>query len=991
MNTIHGTIWYDENGNGLQDGLELVYPGASLQLFEDADSNAIPDGGVFASTVSDALGEYQFDTTLNHTQYLTYDQRIQASGNDAYEIKVGSAYDVMETDIIVEFGFNGAKNYGAGFRYTDLNIPPNAIIDSAFMYIDNANATGLYTTSVDIFAENAATTNAFSDVNRIWTRPTTTAFVRYDTNWSGGETDDKTPDISAVIQELVDTYGAIDDVALIWHNNAISTNQTPEAVSYDTMPARAARLVVYYTVPGTEPFHFLVGVDMASLPPTAVLTTSTFQPAAFYLPDTEDCTNDFGFGMTVPNTAPAAVDDTDTTTNVSAISIDVLSNDSDPQATDDLIITSIAAVPDQGGTAVINDNGTPGDPDDDFIDFTPSGSYFGYESFDYEICDNSFPVLCDTATVTVWIACVNDSVTINTNICQGDSFLVGSTWYSVAGTHVTIIPKAYCDSVVTLNLTIDPTPSAAIAGPDQTLCNTSSFTMAATAPASGIGTWSVVSGSASITTPSSPATTVTGVAAGASVTLQWTVSSGLCAVNTDEVTITNDELPVSNAGPDQTLCNTSSFTMAASNPALGTGAWSLISGSATIATPSSNTTTVTGLTAGSNATLRWTVTNGTCVATDDITISNDELPTVSSAGPDQTLCNTSSFTMAANTPAVGTGAWSIVSGSATITAPASPTTTVTGVSAGSSVTLRWTISNGVCTASTDDVTIANNIQTTANAGPDQTLCNTSTFTMAANTPAAGSGAWSIVSGTATITTPSSPTTAITGVAAGTSVTLRWTTGNGVCPDANDDVTIRNDELPSTAAAGPDQALCNTSGFTMAANAPVVGTGAWSIVSGSATITAPSSPTTTVTGVAAGASVTLRWTISNGVCTVSTDDITIQNDEFPTASNAGPDQVLCNTSSFTMAANAPALGTGVWSIVSGSATITTPSSPTTTVTAVAAGTSVTLRWTISNGVCLNSIDDVTIQNDELPTVSNAGPDQTLCNTSGFTMAANTPAA
>ncbi|MDY0781696.1 hypothetical protein SLH33_12930, partial [Tenacibaculum sp. IB213877] len=382
----------------------------------------------------------------------------------------------------------------------------------------------------------------------------------------------------------------------------------------------------------------------------------------------------------------------------------------------------------------------------------------------------------------------------------------------------------------------------------------------------------------------------------------------------------------------------------------------IVSGTATIADTSSPTTGVT-VAAGDTVTLRWTISNGSCTdSTDDVVLTNDALPTTAAAGTDQTQCNTSGFTMAANTPTVGTGLWSIVSGTATITDTSSPTTGVT-VAAGDTVTLRWTISNGSCTDSTDDVVLTNDaLPTTAAAGTDQTQCNTSGFTMAANTPTVGTGLWSIVSGTATIADTSSPTTGVT-VAAGDTVTLRWTISNGSCTDSTDDVVLTNDALPTTAAAGTDQTQCNTSGFTMAANTPTVGTGLWSIVSGTATIADTSSPTTGVT-VAAGDTVTLRWTISNGSCTDSTDDVVLTNDALPTTAAAGTDQTQCNTSGFTMAANTPTVGTGIWSIVSGAATIADTSSPTTGVT-VAAGDTVTLRWTISNGSCTDSTDDVVL--------------------------------
>jgi hypothetical protein len=61
-------------------------------------------------------------------------------------------------------------------------------------------------------------------------------------------------------------------------------------------------------------------------------------------------------------------------------------------------------------------------------------------------------------------------------------------------------------------------------------------------------------------------------------------------------------------------------------------------------------------------------------------------------------------TLAGNTPTVGTGSWSRISGAGTVTTPSSPTSGVTGLGIGSNV-FRWTISNGTCASSTDDVTI----------------------------------------------------------------------------------------------------------------------------------------------------------------------------------------------------------------------------------------------------------------------------------------------
>ena len=191
--------------------------------------------------------------------------------------------------------------------------------------------------------------------------------------------------------------------------------------------------------------------------------------------------------------------------------------------------------------------------------------------------------------------------------------------------------------------------------------------------------------------------------------------------------------------------------------------------------------------------------------------------------------------------------------------------------------------------------------------------------------------------------------------------------------------------PTSASAGADQVNCNNGSFSLAGNNPTVGTGVWSVVNGTAVIATPSSPTAGVTGIPAGSSATLRWTITNGTCPVSTDDVVLTNQLPPTTANAGADQALCNTSVFNMAANAPAFGTGRWTIVSGTATIVDDRSPTTSVSGIAPGATVTLRWSISAGICPASIDDVVLTNKGLATILSTTPAEN-CGAGSMTISA-----
>ncbi|MCB9297815.1 MAG: cadherin-like domain-containing protein [Lewinellaceae bacterium] len=53
------------------------------------------------------------------------------------------------------------------------------------------------------------------------------------------------------------------------------------------------------------------------------------------------------------------------------------------------------------GTAVVDDNGTPTDPTDDTVDYTPDPDFNGTDTFTYEICDSNGD--CDQAVATVTV------------------------------------------------------------------------------------------------------------------------------------------------------------------------------------------------------------------------------------------------------------------------------------------------------------------------------------------------------------------------------------------------------------------------------------------------------------------------------------------------------------------------------------------------------------------------------------------------------------
>lgn len=98
--------------------------------------------------------------------------------------------------------------------------------------------------------------------------------------------------------------------------------------------------------------------------------------------------------------------------------------------------------------------------------------------------------------------------------------------------------------------------------------------------------------------------------------------------------------------------------------------------------------------------------------------------------------------------------------------------------------------------------------------------------------------------------------------------------------------------------------------------------------------------------------------NNGCEDVFTASIT-QPDPITTA-NAGTDQELCNSGTATVTGNTPSVGTGSWSLISGTALITNPNSVSTGLTGLGIGT-IQLRYTITQVGCGSNFDDVIIEN------------------------------
>jgi gliding motility-associated-like protein len=594
------------------------------------------------------------------------------------------------------------------------------------------------------------------------------------------------------------------------------------------------------------------------------------------------------------------------------------------------------------------------------------------------------PTCGGSTTLTVVGGSLGTGATWNwySGSCGGTAVGTGNSITVTPGTTTTYFVRAQgvCGNTTCASITITVNTSSTAATSINATTNPTcggSTTLSVVGGSLGTGaTWNWYSGSCGGT----PAGTGTSITVTPTTTTTYFVQAiGTCNTTTcTSVTITVNSpstAPTSATAVPSTICIGNSSTLTVNGGSLGTGAqWQWYSGScggtaagtgASISVSPSTTTTYFVRAVG-------TCNTTTCVS---VTVTVDQNPATSNAGPNQSICGLSA-TLAGNTPSLGTGTWTQVSGPGTITFGNinSATSTATASTFGTYV-LQWTINNGTCsTSSTVNITF-DEMPVQPNAGTDASNCGLTYTSLNGSTPTIGTGSWSMSSGPGTLTfsNGSNNNSDVTASTYGT-YTITWTISNGAC-SISDAVDITFDEMPNTANAGNDDAICGLT-LTLNANAANIGTGTWTQSSGSGTLSFnnTNSNTTSVTASAYG-SYTATWTIVNGSCS-TTDAVTLTFDEMPIAANAGADANICGLSTSLSAISAN-IGIGTWQQISGigNSTFANANSNTSNISVDAPGIYI-YTWTIVNGTCSTS-DTVQIEFFDAPTPVDAGNDIAVC--------------
>ncbi|MCB0661999.1 MAG: tandem-95 repeat protein [Saprospiraceae bacterium] len=415
---MDGLVFADMDRNGAYTPGETGEAGISVNLYKDINGDGLLDAGdqlvVTSGTIAD--GSFQFTSTDigNPSTVQITNRKISASTNDSYEKSDGKNHPAEKE--------GGTIRY-RGYRFPNLNIPSNAIITNATLTFVGKKDGEI---PVSIKAEKLKSPGVYSNANDyLATRAKTSNTVNWDLPKliNGGFY--TSPNFKAVVQEVVNSQNGVNHLSVLLSNPTGSW----ESFNYDDgTSANYPYLDITFIIP-PDPVTFFINIDPATIPLNEPMITPNIHTVTFTGLGQMDCGILFGYEG---NNRPDAIDDATTTREDTPVSIDVLNNDDFGFDGPSVGAIQITGAPSQG-TVIVNDNGTPNDPTDDSITYTPNTNYNGNDYFFYQICDVDND--CDIARVDITIYPDNDVPTpqndsetttentpVNVGVTLNDSF-----------------------------------------------------------------------------------------------------------------------------------------------------------------------------------------------------------------------------------------------------------------------------------------------------------------------------------------------------------------------------------------------------------------------------------------------------------------------------------------------------------------------------------------------------------------------------------------
>jgi hypothetical protein len=301
QNDINGLVFDDANNNGIQDPGEIGTSGITVNIFENNAPLASrgPEDVLVGSATTDAFGNYSFSQTLSFLVAGTpYQQRTLSEDDDARE--KGNGNVETNRDLQIPRLWDNRWN---GMRFTGITLPADAVITNAYVQFTSKNNQSGTVASVRFYGEDGTAnppTFVHGSNGTLRGRARTTSIVDWVNmgQWNTNNTYNS-PDLSPIIQEIVDEQGGLTNGAIVLITEAIGSNRERRAYDFGANSSKAPQLMIEYAIPFSS-FDFIMEVTTSSLPPGAFMTTDNVETVTFTEDGTAECGNNFGYFA--PNT-----------------------------------------------------------------------------------------------------------------------------------------------------------------------------------------------------------------------------------------------------------------------------------------------------------------------------------------------------------------------------------------------------------------------------------------------------------------------------------------------------------------------------------------------------------------------------------------------------------------------------------------------------------------------------------------------------------------
>lgn len=186
---------------------------------------------------------------------MTIWTQVGASSDDAFDVPEGIHWPgYSHTQDIIHAGRpnNGFVSYG-GWRWTDLNIPAGARITEAYVEL-NQNKWGWEVETV-LALQDGSDPSTFNKDNTPADRWTSRTANTVNWTWDRQQPGDwiHTPDLSHLVQELVDRHGGIASLVLLESGEPAHNSKAHTWSAFDKNPSLGAKLHIKYEIDDSPP------------------------------------------------------------------------------------------------------------------------------------------------------------------------------------------------------------------------------------------------------------------------------------------------------------------------------------------------------------------------------------------------------------------------------------------------------------------------------------------------------------------------------------------------------------------------------------------------------------------------------------------------------------------------------------------------------------------------------------------------------------------